>query len=106
MTFPPCRNVYANSRPALSVNRTAVCGALARRHIPPYGSGGFTRDCNRRTEPLPVAFMAGLGIVALLIAAAILVNHFSTPAGPQVDKPLPMGTTEQAYAPQIHFLGS
>jgi hypothetical protein len=53
---------------------------------------------------VPIAFMAGIGIVALLIGAAILVNHFSTPAGPQVDKPLPMGTAEQSYAPQIQFL--
>jgi hypothetical protein len=53
---------------------------------------------------LPVAFLAGLVVVSLLIGAAVLINHFSTPAGPIEEKPLPMGPVEQAYAPQIHFL--
>ncbi len=53
---------------------------------------------------LPVAFIAGLAIVALLIGAVLLVNHFVAPSGPQVVKPLPMGEAEKSYAPQVHFL--
>lgn len=53
---------------------------------------------------LPVAFLAGIAVVSLLIGTAVLINHFSTPAGPIVEKPLPMGSDEQAYAAQIQFL--
>ncbi len=53
---------------------------------------------------LPAAFGAGLVIVTLLIGAAVLLSRYSAPGGPQVLKPLPMGPSEQAYAPQIHFL--
>jgi hypothetical protein len=53
---------------------------------------------------LPIAFVAGLVIVTLLLGAAVLLSRYSTPVGPQVLKPLPMGPAEQAYAPQIHFL--
>src|SRR5260370_36459013 len=53
---------------------------------------------------LPAAFGAGLVIVTLLIGAAVLLSRYSTQGGPEVLKPLPMGPTEQAYAPQIHFL--
>jgi hypothetical protein len=53
---------------------------------------------------LPVAFAAGLIIVALLVGGAVLLGRYSSPAGPQVLKPLPIGPPEQAYAPQIHFL--
>ena len=53
---------------------------------------------------LPVAFVAGLVIVTILIGAAVLLSRYSTPSGPQALKPLPMGPSEQAYAPQIHFL--
>lgn len=53
---------------------------------------------------LPVAFVIGLVIVALLVGAAVLLSRYSTPAGPEALKPLPMGPTEQAYASQIHFL--
>ncbi len=53
---------------------------------------------------LPVAFGAGLVIVTLLIGGAVLLSRYSTPSGPEVLKPLPMGPAEQAYAPQIHFL--
>src|SRR5260370_36796525 len=52
---------------------------------------------------LPVAFLAGLVVVSSLIGTAVLINHFSTPAGPIEEKPLPMGPVEQTYAPQIHF---
>jgi hypothetical protein len=53
---------------------------------------------------LPVAFLAGLVIVTLLVGAAVLVSRYSTPSGAEVVKPLPMGPSEQAYAQQIHFL--
>ncbi len=53
---------------------------------------------------LPIAFLAGLVIVTLLIGAAALLSRYSTPSGPEVVKPLPMGPSEQAYAQQIHFL--
>jgi hypothetical protein len=53
---------------------------------------------------LPAAFGAGLVIVTLLIGAAVLLSRYSTPGGPEVLKPLPMGPSEQSYAPQIHFL--
>jgi hypothetical protein len=53
---------------------------------------------------LPVAFAAGLVIVTLLLGAAVLLSRYSSPAGPQAVKPLPMGPVEQAYAQQIHFL--
>lgn len=51
-----------------------------------------------------MAFVAGIVVVSLLVGVAVLINHFSTPAGPAVVPPLPMGPEEQAYAPQIHFL--
>ena len=53
---------------------------------------------------LPVAFIAGLVIVALLVGAALLASRYISPSGPEVVKPLPMGPAEQAYIPQIHFL--
>ena len=53
---------------------------------------------------LPVAFLVGIVVVSLLIGVAVLINHFSTPAGPVQEKPLPMGPEDQAYAPQIQFL--
>jgi hypothetical protein len=53
---------------------------------------------------LPVAFVAGLVIVTILIGAAVLLSRYSSPSGPEALKPLPMGPSEQAYAPQIHFL--
>jgi hypothetical protein len=53
---------------------------------------------------LPMAFLAGLVIVSLLVGGAVLLGRYSTPAGPRVEKPLPMGPSEQAYAQQIHFL--
>jgi hypothetical protein len=53
---------------------------------------------------LPVAFLVGIVIVALLVGALLLYNKFSAPAGPEVEKPLPMGPEETGYVPQIHFL--
>src|ERR1700730_18815911 len=53
---------------------------------------------------LPVAFLVGIVVVALLIGGAVLLSRYSTPADSEVEKPLPMGSAEQAYASQIHFL--
>jgi len=53
---------------------------------------------------LPVAFLVGIVIVSLLVGVAVLVSRYSTPAGSEVEKPLPVGPAEQAYASQIHFL--
>ena len=53
---------------------------------------------------LPIAFMIGIVIVGLLVGVALLVSKYSTPAGSEVEKPLPMGPEELAYAPQIHLL--
>ena len=53
---------------------------------------------------LPVAFLVGIVIVAMLVGAALLVSRYSKPAESEDDKPLPMGPAETAYAPQIRFL--
>jgi hypothetical protein len=52
---------------------------------------------------LPVAFLIGIAIVTVLVGVALVVSKYSSPAGPEVEKPLPMGPEEVAYAPQIHF---
>lgn len=53
---------------------------------------------------LPVAFLVGIVIVAVLVTGAVLYSRYATPADSQIEKPLPMGPAEQAYAQQIHFL--
>jgi hypothetical protein len=53
---------------------------------------------------LPVAFLAGIVIVGLLVGAALLYSRYSSPADSEPEKPLPMGPAEQTYASQIHFL--
>jgi hypothetical protein len=53
---------------------------------------------------LPVAFIVGLVIVAVLVTGAVVATRYMSPSGPEVLKPLPMGPTEQSYAMQIHFL--
>src|SRR6202167_6803973 len=53
---------------------------------------------------LPVAFLVGIVIVALLVGAAVLYSHYTKPPESEDDKPLPVGPAEQAYASQIHFL--
>jgi hypothetical protein len=53
---------------------------------------------------LPVAFLAGIVIVTLLIVAAVLYSRYSAPAVDEEDKPLQVGPEEQAYLPQIHLL--
>ena len=53
---------------------------------------------------LPVAFGAGIAVVALLIGIVLVINRYSSSADSSIEKPLPWGAAEQAYAPQIHFL--
>jgi hypothetical protein len=53
---------------------------------------------------LPLAFLIGIAIVGVLVGAAILYSHYTSSQPEEVEKPLPMGPEEQAYAPQIHFL--
>jgi hypothetical protein len=53
---------------------------------------------------LPIAFLVGIVIVTVLVTGAVLYSRYATPAGAEIDKPLPMGPAELAYAPQIHFL--
>jgi hypothetical protein len=59
-----------------------------------------TEERNR----LPVAFLVGIVVVGLLVGGAVLLSRYSTPAGSEVEKPLPKGPEEQGYASQIHFL--
>ncbi len=53
---------------------------------------------------LPVAFLVGIVIVALLVGAAVLYSKYAKPAESEDDKPVPSGPAEMEYAPQIHFL--
>jgi hypothetical protein len=53
---------------------------------------------------LPVAFIVGLVIVTVLVGAAVVASRYMGPAGPEVEKPLPMGAVEQSYTAQVHFL--
>jgi hypothetical protein len=53
---------------------------------------------------LPIAFLIGIVIVAVLVGGAVLWSHYSSPSVSEPEKPLPMGPAEEAYAPQIHFL--
>ena len=53
---------------------------------------------------LPIAFLIGIVIVALLVGAALLYSRYSSSSDSDVEKPLPMGVEEQSYAPNIHFL--
>jgi hypothetical protein len=53
---------------------------------------------------LPVAFLVGIVVVALLVGGAVLLSRYSTPAGSEAEKPFLKGADEQAYASRIHFL--
>ena len=53
---------------------------------------------------LPVAFLIGIVIVAVLVGAVFLYSRYAGTSDSEVDKPLPMGIEEQSYAPNIHFL--
>ena len=53
---------------------------------------------------LPVAFIAGTGVVVLLLGGILLLTRITGPAAPAAEQHLPMTATEQAYARQIRFL--
>jgi len=53
---------------------------------------------------LPVAFLIGIVIVALLVGAAVMYSRYATPASSEEEKPLPKGPEELGYAANIHFL--
>jgi hypothetical protein len=53
---------------------------------------------------LPLAFLIGIVIVAVLVTGAVLYSRYAVPSISDIEKPLPMGPAEQAYAQQIHFL--
>ncbi|HEY2645469.1 MAG TPA: hypothetical protein VGI34_00760 [Candidatus Acidoferrales bacterium] len=53
---------------------------------------------------LPVAFLVGIVIVAVLVTAAVLYSKYAVPAISEDDRPLVVGPAEQAYSSQIHFL--
>jgi len=50
----------------------------------------------------PAAFLAGVGVVLVLLVVLWLVTRSIAPSGPPRQK-LPFGPMEQAYAAQIHF---
>jgi hypothetical protein len=52
---------------------------------------------------MPVAFLAGAVIVALLVGGAILWSKHSAATESAAPPPLPMGAAEQAYASEIKF---
>jgi hypothetical protein len=53
---------------------------------------------------LPIAFLIGLVIVALLVTGAVVYSRYAAPAASDEDKPLQVGPEEKAYATQIHLL--
>ena len=52
---------------------------------------------------IPMAFLAGLVVMGLLVGGVFLLTRGSKSSGPVVEKPLPLGAVEQTYANQIHF---
>lgn len=48
-------------------------------------------------------FLIGLILVGFVVVVLIVVSRRSSSSAPAVEKPLPMGAAEQAYAPRIHF---
>ena len=52
---------------------------------------------------MPVAFLAGVVIVAILVAGALLWSKYASRAASVAPPALPMGAPEQAYAGEIKF---
>lgn len=65
-------------------------------------AGQEDRDERRR---MPIAFAAGLIIIAVVVGGIVLLTHSKQPALQQELKTLPFGPDEKAYASQIHFPG-
>jgi hypothetical protein len=53
---------------------------------------------------LPVAFLIGIVIVAILVSGAMLYSRYAAPAISEDDKPVTFNPDAKTYAPQIHFL--
>lgn len=51
----------------------------------------------------PLAFLAGVGIMLLLLAGAYFLTRPSKPPGPVVEKHLPLGDAAKSYGERIHF---
>jgi hypothetical protein len=51
----------------------------------------------------PLAMLAGVGVVLLLLGGFYLLTRGGSSANPAVEQPLPFGDAESAYAQQIHF---
>ena len=56
-----------------------------------------------KKREMPVAFLIGLVIVALLVGGAVVWSRHSAATESAAPPPLPMGAAEQAYAAQITF---
>ena len=56
-----------------------------------------------KKREMPVAFLAGIAIVAIVVAGAVFWSAHSGSATPTAPQALPMGAAEQAYASQITF---
>ncbi len=56
-----------------------------------------------KKRQMPVAFLFGLVVVGLLVAAVVLYSRFGGSSAPEKPKPLPMGAQEQAYVANIKF---
>jgi hypothetical protein len=53
---------------------------------------------------LPVAFLVGIVVVAILVSGAVLYSRYAAPAISEDDRPVTYAPEAKAYAPQIHFL--
>lgn len=51
----------------------------------------------------PLAMLAGVGVVLLLLGGFYLLTRGGAPASPAAPQPLPFGDAESAYASQVHF---
>lgn len=51
----------------------------------------------------PVAFLAGVIVVFIVVASVVLLSRTSHSGGSAVAEKLPFGPAEQAYAARIHF---
>ncbi len=52
---------------------------------------------------MPLAMLAGVGVVLLLLGGFYLLTRGGSSANPAVEQPLPFGDAESGYALQIHF---
>lgn len=57
----------------------------------------------RPSRDMPLMFVAGAIVVAVVLALLVFLIHISQPSGPTAAKQLPFGPKEQAYAEHIQF---